>query len=535
MLNETKEVFKVLDQIAKNHMNAIPKIFYNHRTYDFVFLKDIATLYSKLSKKTLNLDWFLKNCYSKENPFIIYPVVKPSNGKGYSILVSRDSSSNNAALVQEMTKTITADLTKNNPLRVKTVRSKNNSSDESDVFVIGNQSKVKNIKQENNSFWSERDGLFSNELSKPIKLNSNSSHPNLEIKGKQETSLVTSQPQKNSKQTTSVMWLDSSNDSELEILMSVKPQSEASNPQKETKALHCDFSDSEEHITSTRFKSPLQIATTTSNDQLFQIKSKLISAFDDYPVISMDNFRIAFCAKNGIMFDYTKYPCPIPHHPHGNLSKFLNCFHELLELKTLRKLYILNKTQRIGNLSKARISAYIKPEDDPLYLLCSEALLTSILTTKTTLQLDDFVDLFTLVYKNPIKILCKSLPPHQFINNLRSPNLILVKKGEIYNLTVTPLRCESYVEWQPNNYHRKIIEIEQSILNGKEITDEFKGQFLVFEDRVPSNLMAIANCNVPRILQIKITDDLKDLNYEGAWIYLNSNLNFGNTKAFFIE
>lgn len=543
MGHDIKEVYTTLEKIAKNHLNQIPKVFYNGETYNFVFLKDVATVFKKLANKPLDVCWFLKHCITKENPFTVYPIHKPSNGRNYSILVSKKLPQSKFKFIDQIIQSIKEDLHSNKPLRVKAIQSytvsDESSTDCSDDFrIISNnlESKKKINEIENNkalpSFGPMLPVKTLNEIFNTENLDQ--SFTDKESSGNDSFSSISKGNAKNYGEKIAVKkWIDDDSDS-LTILESSNFSNQKNsftvpNPKK-TRTY--DFSDSEDQeVQSKHFKSPLIINQPV--DLLSDIKSKLNSAFDDCPVISIDTFRTAYCSKNSVMFDYHTTPCPIPHHPHGTLSKFLSCFHEILELKSLRKIYILNKTPKILAMASARFNLFLKKENDPLHKLYVEALLTSIFAAKVTLLIEDFIDLFEIIYKNPISVLCKTCTIHQFINSLNSPNLILVKKNNIYNLTVTPLRCEFYTEWQSVENHKKVMDTELYILNGRKIRNEEKPKVLIFKDCCSANLLEIASCNVPNSVQLKVLNEVPELKFDYSWIYLNSNINFGSVKTFF--
>jgi hypothetical protein len=219
-----------------------------------------------------------------------------------------------------------------------------------------------------------------------------------------------------------------------------------------------------------------------------------------------------------------------------------------LELKPLRKMYIFKKSAE--SLCNLRFNLFFKNKSLSHLTKC-EALLCLIFPVKTTLVLDDFIEIFKLIYRNPLSILfinnnsnnskdgnnnsSGNAAAASFINCLNSPNLILVKKNEIYNLTVSPLRSEDFREWRDSSEHKKVFEIETRILqqgNGVGSGDNaaLKSSLSLQDSSVDlmENLIKIAGLNIPRGVQNKID---KKLEFGHMWEYLKANLNFEGNEV----
>lgn len=467
---QVEKVFKVLDTIRKHHMATLPRIQFAGKTHDFVFLKDLASAYRRISGQDLDQDWFLKVCLTRENPFTVCHILKPQAARGYTVLFDRDQPKENFAVAKAITLGVLADLKENRPIRAQSVGGYR---------------------------------LVDEGMDEPV--------PQRES-GRAKAAVRTP--------------FDSSEDSGGDSGTGPAPKTVPAT----AATTRYEFSDSSDDLSCT-FKSPFE---KTPVQPKSDIRASIALAFNDYPALSMETFQTAYCLRNGAMFDYRTESCPIPRHPHGNLSKFLRCFDDLLELWQGRKLFLLCRTQHSKGLAARRFRAFFKKRDDPLFRVGCETLLTTILGCPTTLVLEDFVDLFKAVYGSPMTVLGGSSPA-EFISALQSPNLVLVKKGSLYNLTVLPLRSSEFVESFGREAHRHVQEAEEALLQGTpKLSREGEAgcMFFTAEEPAVAELLCLAERNVPRLVQAKLSED-RPLPRDGRWIFLQASLRLGEGRAFF--
>lgn len=291
-------------------------------------------------------------------------------------------------------------------------------------------------------------------------------------------------------------------------------------------------------------------AENSSNKQELAktLKTRIQEAFALCPIIPLDSFSHAYCNAHGIMFDYKTAPCHIPKHPHPSLSKFLRCYSSILEFKEYKKLYVILKTKEMEAISKKRLSSYVVKASSTLFKCSVEALCANLFAFKSTVSFEDFLNLFLFIYKISFPDVMalfyqdqdsiRRVTPMEFLSSLKSPNMIIVKKNDCYNFTITPLHSSEYKDWESTAVHRKIKEIESSLLVSEE---SIKPSVLLvlnplsrcFIKSTNKNLLKIADLNVPKLLQKSYLYSLEDLEFGDLWMYYKESINFDGKRPFF--
>jgi len=292
-----------------------------------------------------------------------------------------------------------------------------------------------------------------------------------------------------------------------------------------------------------------KVENSSSKQELAKsLKTRIQEAFSLCPIIPLDSFSHAYCNAHGIMFDYKTAPCHIPKHPHPSLSKFLRCYSSILDFKEYKKLYVILKTKEMEAINKKRLSSYVVKASNTLFKCAVEALCANLFAFKSTVSFEDFLNLFLFVYKISFSDAMalfyqdqdsiRRITPMEFLSSLKSPNMIVVKKNDCYNLTITPLHSSEYKDWESTAVHRKIREIEGSLLLSEE---SIKPTVLpvpnplssCFSKSINRNLMKIADLNVPKLLQKNYLCSLEDLEFGDLWLYYKESINFDGKRPFF--
>lgn len=284
------------------------------------------------------------------------------------------------------------------------------------------------------------------------------------------------------------------------------------------------------------FKSPCLSKTATSST----LRARIIASFCSCPVVPVDSFSTAYCVTNDVMFDYRTSPCPIPKHSHSSLSKFLRCYSSVLEFLELKKLYVILKTKEAVDMRKRRLASHLVGKTDPMFKCCVEALCVNLFSTKVCLSFSDFLELFVHIYESPLPALVAPAQSQDFLCGLKSPNVILVKRNGTCTITLTPTHSPEYCEWSNTLYHKKIREVES--LQGQEQGPDtlphstVRSEYVLphsTSDSSITSLMAIADLNVPKLLQKRVVCTAESQDHSSVWRYLKQGVNFDGRRSYF--
>lgn len=271
------------------------------------------------------------------------------------------------------------------------------------------------------------------------------------------------------------------------------------------------------------------------------LRSRIIASFCSRPVLPVDSFSTAYCIANDVMFDYRTSPCPIPSHAHSSLSKFLRCYSDILEFLELKKLYAILKTKEALELNRRRFASHFVEKADPMFRCSMEVLCVNMFSTRTCLPLTDFLELFGHVYKNPLPPLVAPAQPQDFLCSLKSPNVTLMKRNGACTITLTPTHSPEYREWSTALHHKKIRDAEGLLSQGGSSTlslphSVVRGEDVLLHNAGDSNvrsLMAIADLNVPKLLQKRTAYIAEGLECGSTWRYLKQGINFDGRRPYF--
>lgn len=304
-----------------------------------------------------------------------------------------------------------------------------------------------------------------------------------------------------------------------------------------------DTSESVEFVN--KFKSPFEVQNRAACSTPADIRNRIDEAYSKRPVIPIDSFHAVFCEVHGKAINIDTAPCPVPKHKHPTLSKYLRCYEDIVELRLVHKMYAINKTEGMKNICQRRLSSYSLKPINPLFKASLEALCVNIFSTKVTLFFGDFIELFKIVYWNSFESIFKCGSPQEYLCNLRSPNIILVKKNNLYTITLCPTHHSSFVEWLDPLFHRKIEEIEHDIVESgkaKAIFSPCAVSSLGFFERQGlskecmhkvSDVLSIADLNVPRKVQKRSNFNISGVGFGDLWKYMCENVNFDDKRTYF--
>lgn len=306
-------------------------------------------------------------------------------------------------------------------------------------------------------------------------------------------------------------------------------------------------SEDEIEMPSKKFKSPLTQQPVTNiisnnTEQFSSIKQKIIDSFDGAMVIPVSSFNIAMSQKHGSSINYKTAPCKIPKHKHANLSKYLACCRDFIEIKNFRGNYIFLSTNLIREQMKKRKLAFLVSKKDPRFWLYFEALCTAICPIKVTIPVDDFCELFRLVYNIKIDQVC-GMAPLAALNKILSLNIRVLNNNGIYSVVVTPLQAISLDNFDKTSadIFKDILKINDGIINGYQITNasvdvviKSREAFFISDSENNSfeKLLKIADFNIPKSLQHICAEEI-DLEFSLLWKYLKSNINFDDKNTFY--
>lgn len=303
-------------------------------------------------------------------------------------------------------------------------------------------------------------------------------------------------------------------------------------------------SDGEEVAQSKKFKSPLaDKASAPAELGVSEVRKSIIEAFDFCYSIPVSSLNKAMCQKHGISIDYRTAPCRIPNHKHGSLSKYLQCFNDIVEIKSHKTAYILLADR--NRIVRRRKLAYTQSRNDSTFNACCEALLTTLFPIRTTLPMEDLQFVFKLVYGSTLEdILGASLK--KFLNRSKTPNVRLTGNDPTeYSVIIIPLRDPSYQEWTTASVHERIHREEAAITGeagagpADTILSINVASMEVFKN-IPKiqelqDTLAIADLNIPKfVLNSRPSASLQEFIHSPVWRYACQNNNFDDGPTFFI-
>lgn len=281
------------------------------------------------------------------------------------------------------------------------------------------------------------------------------------------------------------------------------------------------------------------------NDTFEKIKSDISRAFLTSAAISTDTFNAAYCKVNGTMFNYKVARCGMHHKSHPSLSNFLRCCSSVVEIRDLKKQYIINKDLTIP---KKRFDYFSKiTKGHSLFKLAIESLCCNLFPTKCTIFLDDFLNLFEFIYNmsfsNYLRLITNSEFDNKkiidYINNLRIPNFIISQKNYIYSLIITPSMSEDYREWESELLHKKMREIENGFVSKIVVKDADVNKITANIFKPSSehlDMLKMADLNVPKCVLKEVTNKYfndENVKFNDFWIYIKENVNFDGKRVFF--
>jgi hypothetical protein len=272
---------------------------------------------------------------------------------------------------------------------------------------------------------------------------------------------------------------------------------------------------------------------------LGKIKAQIVEAFSEGLVIPISQMHNAFCRTHGAMFDYRKTPCKKFRHPHPTLSKFLRCCEDIVEIKNLQLPYLLKRTSDVPLRIEKQLLVHLKSQMHSKALSYHiELLAVNMFGIRSTLPLLDFLELFRLVYKTSFESL-SSAPPAEAINELiRSPNFFAKMNNGQIAVTVVPSFDEAYAEYGDPTFHNLAITAERTCADAP-VADGFVDvpSSGIFKDTGIDLLLRIADCNIPRSLQMPFTgydhEALKSVEMKHAWCYVQQAINLDDRRAFY--
>lgn len=283
------------------------------------------------------------------------------------------------------------------------------------------------------------------------------------------------------------------------------------------------------------FKPAKRPKSNTNTKEIFgSIVENIKKSFFSCSVISTDLFNHTYCLANGSMFDYKTAPCGIQKHAHPNLSKYLRCVKDI-ELKEFRKQYLVKKDLTIPMRRYEYVSKINK--GDHLFKLGIESLLVNLLAIKSTLALNDLLELFLVVYKVSFnQFLQQKTGQHytlaeivDFLCDIGSPNIVIVNKNGNYNVTVSPFH-NSYTEFLGFDLHKQIFEKEKSLLGTQGVDNEIKNVVLTIFGK-ETDLLKIADLNIPKFVMTEAREEIIPVG--DTWKFIMSNVAFHKSRSFF--
>lgn len=476
-----KEVSLNLANKRTEILRVVPKIKGNP---DCFLLKDLAVVYKEFFNKKFDIQLFTKNF--KEIQKIFPFAVVPFNDDDYFVLYAKESNIN-----------------------IKEIKEKQKELSNK-KYILVDDSDSEMIEQKIN------DRIYGSE-NKELSIDKNISKAYDDISSDNECI--------NNKTNKNKAYDDISSDSECINNKTNKTDN------KNTGKAYDDISTESVEIV-TKFKTPFKEAKKKDNKLTASLmKDKINAAFSNKPVIPIDCFHTAFCEVHGKGINLESAPCHLPKHVHPTISKYLRCFSDLVDLKMLNKLYVINISNEMLKYTERRFLSY----SNDLNKLNIEALCVNLFSTKITLFFSDFLEIFKTIYKNPIETIIKNNNPQEYLCNLRSPNIIIVKKNNNYSMTICPIFHSSYVEWEDPEKHRKIYEIENRISENKKSEVVVSSLCNISSYQIlnkEKDLLNIADLNIPRKIQIQC--NLKEpVEFNDLWMYLQVNVNFNGQRGFF--
>lgn len=283
-----------------------------------------------------------------------------------------------------------------------------------------------------------------------------------------------------------------------------------------------------------RFTSPFTPKKVPSRP--VSIRTKLGEIFGQSLVIPVDMFQTVYCEVHGQAINWRTVPCQIPKHAHPTLSKFLRCFDDIFELRQLRRLYVVSRSEEIARVMRQRLAEYSRYRGGPMSLVCLEALCANIFVTRVTTALSDFLSLFEGAYGISLVNYLSGVAPQEALCALRSPNIVVVNKNNEFTVTLCPTHHSTFIEWMDSSAHRLVAEIEKVVL-GTVPSGPSEGlgcEFFAKKKTLDGldALLKISDLNIPRQLQIRTRyPPVAGLKPSGLWRYLQENVNFDDLRG----
>jgi len=262
-----------------------------------------------------------------------------------------------------------------------------------------------------------------------------------------------------------------------------------------------------------------------------EMEYKLTNAFYMSYIIPLPSLSLAMCESNGRMFDYRTSPCHIVGHRHASLTKYLKCFSKVLDILTLRHLFLIrNNFQAIVTV---RERMYPIKEASSMLLYNLEAIITTMFPVKCTILIVDLMDLLTRYFNfTSMEILMTLIAS--------TPNLRITRNGDSLSVTVIPMDSAAYSVWGDMDKWLKNKEKERKYMNGLEIGEQEEKYWNVKSSEVfgirgenLKKIFTIADLNVPKELQV-ISKEIEECNEIGPfWRFLRHSANFDDRRTFY--
>lgn len=250
-------------------------------------------------------------------------------------------------------------------------------------------------------------------------------------------------------------------------------------------------------------------------------RQMILDAFRYASVFPVTAFQNMMQKEHKYAFDYKFAEANRVKSSRGKLSAYLDDCDDILERVCIRGSLYYMKTKIYGDfLANKRKSFHLKnlniKKQEGKYHM--EILITNMFPLKTTADIFEIEDLFEKVYGASFTSIT-GYSFIQFIQMMKSPNLIL--KGSLPNakITVTPSFDDEHTLYGDNQLFKNILKIEENILNDTiEIISDALEKVIISEsindiipmryqeifnseDKVLHKLLKMADNNIPRSVQ----------------------------------
>ncbi|ELA40889.1 uncharacterized protein VICG_02069 [Vittaforma corneae ATCC 50505] len=545
---------RILREIATNLtfkkndiLRMVPKVWCMGKEYDCFSLEDLASIYKRLFSKKLSMPFFISHF---EEISILLP---------FSMIPCKNMGTNNPKYTL-MYDTQSMRMSEDLALKIQDQLIKNNANDQA-TFNHSTPQRYYNATTDSNKESNNKDR--SSARYTVVDDNSSSEESDV-IQAKMcgtlfKSRFVTEKDDSKSKKRIRIGDSPSNSGNPAipdEHIRNSEAKKSVNSIKKDDENSHVDQCNSKrrgfyEEVSSesvelvSKFNSPFEVKKKVGGFTSSDVRNRINEAYSKRPIIPIDSFHTAFCEVHGKAINIDTAPCPIPKHRHPTLSKYLRCYEDVVELKLINKMYAINKTEEVKSICQRRFSSYFLKFDDPLFKVSLEALCVNMFSTKVTLSFGDFIELFKTVYSNSFQHVFKSDSPQEYLCNLKSPNIILVKKNDLCTITLCPTHHSSFVEWESPAFHRRIEEIESSIAGCRKTEKVSRlcavSSFDFFKNHGFSkecmhkvlDILSIADLNIPRKVQKRSTFSALEIEFNDLWRFVQENINFDDKRTYF--